>query len=58
LKTRCSQLRTYGGETSNLVAQALGLDDCDLSAHTLVRVKVICQAVVVLLNDNLQVERE
>jgi len=44
----------YRGEASNLVAQALGLDDGDLFAHALVCVKVLGEAVVILLDDNLR----
>lgn len=50
----CSFASAHGGEASNLVAQALGLDDGDFRAHALVRVKVQGQAVVVLLDDDLQ----
>ena len=44
--------KTHSGEAGNLVAQALGLDDGHLLADALVGVKVQCQALVVLLDDD------
>lgn len=52
------QPAAHRGEAGNLVAQALGLDDGDLLAHTVVGGEVLGQAVVVLLDDDLRVVGE
>ena len=44
-------IQTHRGETSNLVAQALGRDDGDVIRDALVRRKVECETRVVLLDD-------
>lgn len=44
-------IHTHRGETSNLVAQALGRDDGDVIRDALVRRKVECETRVVLLDD-------
>ena len=39
-------------ETSNLVAEALRGDDCDLLAHTLVNLEVVSETRIVTFNNN------
>lgn len=41
----------YSCETSNLISQPFGLDDCNLLCNSLVGVKVKREPVVVLLDD-------
>jgi hypothetical protein len=42
----------YCGEAGNLVAEPLGLNNCDLLNHPLVGVEVLSEPAIVLLDDD------